>query len=171
MIELKGDIFKTECDIICITTNGFVKTNGDAVMGNGVANQLKKYIPDAEERLGRILRRLGNVVWRIGDINGIPVLSFPVKPYAIDYDPSCVVKHIVNKFKKGDKVPGWAAKADIEIIKNSAYMLRDYVEEHYPNATRILLPRPGAGAGELPWEETKEVLSKILDDRYVAIAI
>jgi len=39
MKELRGNLFHTPCDVICITTNGFVKRNGEAVMGRGCAVQ------------------------------------------------------------------------------------------------------------------------------------
>ena len=40
MKEIRGDLFTQEADTICITTNGFVKANGECVMGRGCAKQL-----------------------------------------------------------------------------------------------------------------------------------
>ena len=52
MKEVKGDIWKSDCDIIAITTNGVVKKNGELVMGRGIASQAKQRYPDIPKILG-----------------------------------------------------------------------------------------------------------------------
>jgi hypothetical protein len=56
MKEIKGDILKLiesgEWDGFCITTNGFVKSNGECVMGRGIARTCR-------DRFAGLARRLG----------------------------------------------------------------------------------------------------------------
>lgn len=161
MKEAKGDLFKVPCDALCITTNGFVKRDGQAVMGRGCAKQLAQLWPDTPKVLGRLLAAHGN---RVNVISaGEPaVLSFPVKPASAISDGSNFVSHM--HFPKGNVIPGWACKADLELIKTSAHQLVELTDRM--GYRTVILPRPGCGAGELDWETVRPVLAEILDDRF-----
>jgi hypothetical protein len=160
---------------ICITTNGFVKKNGEAVMGRGCAKQALQRYPSISFTLGNRIVTGGNKVHlRIKEDEdfGHAVYSFPVKPRSLVLARDCdvrehVVGHMASRFKPGDRVPGWACKADIAIIRHSARMM--VLTANDEKMKRIILPRPGAGAGELMWNDVKEELDKILDDRFFAI--
>ena len=76
-------------EYIAITTNGFVKKNGEAVMGAGCAKECAERFPWFPKMLGDCLNRQGNIVHRFGRI-----LTFPVK-----HD--------------------WFDKADLELIRSS----------------------------------------------------
>lgn len=55
MKEVKGDIWKVAAenhDWIVIPTNGFVKVNGKAVMGRGLAYQAMEKYPELPAELG-----------------------------------------------------------------------------------------------------------------------
>ena len=45
MREAKGNMLLMKCDALVITTNGFVKRDGAAVMGRGIALQVSKTLP------------------------------------------------------------------------------------------------------------------------------
>lgn len=168
MLETTGDMFQIDCDAVCVTTNGYVKANGENVMGRGCAAQVAKQMPDVPKILGSLITTQGNHVHYLNQSNGVALLSFPVKPVTIKYNLYLdVVKHMQDKFNKGDIVPGWAATADIEIIEQSAKELVAYVDS--TKWQRVLLPRPGCGAGELEWEIVKPILDKYLDDRFLSI--
>ena len=168
MKESIGNIFYTDCDAVCITTNGFVKSNDENVMGRGCALEAKKLIPDLPLILGEKITNEGNQVHILLEQNDVHLISFPVKPITVMCNGSNVVEHMNNKFKVGSIVPGWAAKADIEIIRQSALELVQLANEM--NWKTILLPRPGCGAGELSWNNlVKPVLEEILDDRFICM--
>jgi hypothetical protein len=74
----KGDImdYWREGHAIGITTNGFVKKNGEAVMGRGIAQTVRDTVPGFARELGKHLTQNGNTPvyfpdWRI--------YTFPVK--------------------------------------------------------------------------------------------
>lgn len=168
MREITGDLFAVQADAICITTNGYIKANGENVMGKGCAFQLSKLYPQAPRILGQELRKHGNCVNYLLKHNGAHVFSFPVKPVSIVMEHEGeVVRHMRNKFKPGDTVPGWACVADIDTIFRSAHQLLEIVNQgEFQN---VVIPRPGCGAGELNWSDVKPVLDSILDDRFAAI--
>jgi hypothetical protein len=143
VIEVRGNIWVYEADVKCITTNGYVRKDGAAVMGRGVALQCKTIFPGIEFNLGAMIAAGGNVVHRFGEPPRTthPLYSFPVK---------------VN----------WNEKARLELIELSAIQLA--AMPFSPDST-VVLPRPGCGNGELKWEQVKPVIEGILDDRFHVI--
>lgn len=164
MREAKGNMFQMDCDALCITTNGFTKTNGQAVMGRGCAKEAARLIPSLPEILGKAIKTNGNIC-QIVMTKGISLLVFPVKPVSKICEGNDYVSHM--SFKPGDVIPGWACKADIEIIKQSAHQLVELTDKH--GWQTVILPRPGCGAGELSWDQVKPVLEQILDDRFTCM--
>lgn len=157
-------------DAICITTNGWVKKNGAAVMGRGCALQAVEKWPDMPFILGRKLRSDGNSVHELlRTPEGPTIVSFPVKPVQTLCGPgkTNVVGHMRKAFEVGDAVPGWASVAELKIIIQSAHQLIELANEKMWQT--VVIPRPGCGAGELSWEVVKEVLEHILDDRFYVI--
>jgi hypothetical protein len=75
---VNGDLWSYENRkgfIICITTNGFIKNNGEGVMGAGCAKEAAERYPDLPRLLGQSLKTRGNVVSLLTP----QILSFPVK--------------------------------------------------------------------------------------------
>jgi|TARA_R100001530_G_scaffold49140_1_gene36797 hypothetical protein len=164
MLELNGNLFNMR-GVICITTNGFVKANGRAVMGRGCALQASKLHTGLSANLGSLINLNGNTVQIINDLP--LMLSFPVKHSRAPFNGDNVVEHMKTKFKKGDIVPGWALKASPELIVQSALKLVDLTDTY--GWESIFLPRPGCGAGELNWTEIKPLLNEILDNRFHSV--
>ena len=167
MVNIKGNLFDTDTDVICVTTNGYVKSNGECVMGRGCAKELSDMAPEVPSLLGAAIRRNGNVVNFIMSEDGIDIWSFPVKHQYVINDGTNVVRHMKGKYELGDKVMGWASVADMELVERSARQL--LVVANFTKKKRILLPRPGCGAGELEWSDVEPILQKILDDRFYCI--
>lgn len=168
MKEKRGNIFYEECDALCITTNGYVKKTGEAVMGKGCALEAVKELPQLPKILGYHLRTYGNRVQYLMSVNNLAVLNFPVKPDSAIYDTGLkMVQHMLNKFSLGDVVPGWALKADTAIIVESCEQLVEMTDAY--GWKKVVLPRPGCGAGELDWKEIKPILEEYLDDRFVVM--
>ena len=148
MIELRADIWEIYAagQVVCITTNGFVKKNGEAVMGRGVAYQAARRWPDLPARLGHLIRANGNVVQVIRE----RLVAFPVKPVSGVSTGTNVVRHMRSRFPSGSWVPGWAMVADLDIIARSLRQLAQLRQAE--GWERVYLPRPGCGAGEVNWE-------------------
>lgn len=173
MIECTGDMFQANMDALVITTNGYVKANGDAVMGRGCAKQLADMFPDLLEILGSKLTNHGNVVHHLRDVTThdgkISLVSMPVKPTHIVKrtisGKSNIVDHFNHRVSDGDEVPGFYAKSNTVIIAGALIQLVALADAH-PEWKTIVMPRPGCGAGELPWEIVKPMLEEVLDDRF-----
>ena len=156
IIRGRYDIF-SECnsgDAVCVTTNGIVNKNGNAVMGKGIALQAKNLFPNIDIKLGSYLKEHGNRVFNLGvwNLNGkiIRVFSYPTKHH-------------------------WKDPSDVTLICKSAEELALMVESGKfsisgSSINNILLPAVGCGNGGLIWEVSVEPwLSNILiDDSYVA---
>lgn len=166
MLETYGNIWDLAKDYeaVVITTNGFVKKNGEAVMGRGIAKEVVERFPDFPEALGNMITKFGNNVFGFKFDNDPDhwYVTMPVKP-------------IVGP--NGE--PGWRAKAQLDIIESSAHqiagsgdfygVLRNIEENEKRTITKVLMPRPGCGNGKLTWEEVKPIIEPILDDRFTVV--
>lgn len=97
--EVYGDLFafyKRPGYKICITTNGYVKKNGEGVMGAGCAKEAAAIEADLPRLLGQSLKTRRNVVANLTE----QFISFPVKH-------------------------NWFEDADPELIKTSALALKE----------------------------------------------
>lgn len=141
MIEAFGDLWDYPADVICITTNGDVRTDGAAVMGRGVALQAAKRYPGIEYELGRrIINGAGNHVLLIPSESLWLILAFPVKRH-------------------------WYEKASPELIARSVAELRALIGDN-SNLTYVL-PRPGCGNGQLAWADVRPLLLGLPDNVHV----
>jgi len=106
-------------DAICVTTNGFVTRKGLAVMGRGNALQAKVMF-GSDKFLGAAIKANGHKCQVFQIVKGTALVSFPVKPQVVEYDGTNVVDHAKDKFKIGDQVPGFYAKASSDVIRRSS---------------------------------------------------
>ncbi len=146
MIEAEGDLWElsSERGIPAITINGYVKTNGLAVMGRGCAKEATLKFPDVQWRLGFELLRYGNHVFYLREFGERGLIVFPVKH-------------------------NWNEKADIKLIERSADELVNKVIPYFKIKDTIYLPRPGVGNGRLNWDNVKPIISNILTDQVVVV--
>lgn len=98
MIEVTGELWLYPADYHCITTNGFVKNNGEAVMGRGCALEAKLRHPDLPLALGTHIKKYGNIPYLYND----DIITFPVKH-------------------------NWWEKADINLIEESASFIYEFL--------------------------------------------
>tara|TARA_R100001510_G_C7631738_1_gene190474 strand:- start:350 stop:796 length:447 start_codon:yes stop_codon:yes gene_type:complete len=141
MIIKNEDIFKTKntYNAICVTTNGIVKKDGRLVMGAGVAFQFAKNFPGLDYELGQKVLTYGNRPFLVFKKN-TAIVSFPTKS-------------------------NWKDKSDKELIKFSAKNLVKIAQSRF--WTKIALPAPGVGKGELNWsKDVYPILNPILDNRF-----
>lgn len=146
LIERVADLWTEPCDARCITTNGFVKANGSLVMGAGTAGQAQERFPTFPKFAGEAVKLYGNHVYpfstaeltRNKDKDRTLYITYPVK-------------HV------------WYEAADLALIERSAHELMSLIDTMA--LSKILLPLPGCGRGQLRWSDVKPVLEPILDDR------
>ena len=105
MKEVYGDCFSylgRKGFILCITTNGYIKNNGEGVMGAGVAKQAMELYPDLPRLLGKSLRVRGNVVSLLTS----EIISFPVKhTWNKDADPKLIEKSAIELKRRAELQP------------------------------------------------------------------
>lgn len=141
MQEIKQDLWSfPDADALCITTNGTVKRNGQAVMGRGCAREAAQRFPHVPSRLGTLLNEYGNRTQIIDE--RLRLVAFPVKHH-------------------------WFEQADLALIQHSAKELVTLADTH--GWTSVVLPRPGCGNGQRTWEEVAPLLT-FLDDRFMIVS-
>lgn len=170
MLEEKCNIWDKhdQGEIVCITTNGYVKTNGQVVMGRGVALQAAKRFPGLAIRTGGYIKAQGyaNVVFD----ETARLVIFPVKPDGgVSLNGKNVVSHQRHRFPDGAWVPGWAMAAHPSIIRRSLERL-DRIRRA-EKWERVYLPRPGCGAGELDWETQVKPICEPYGDWLVIVTL
>ena len=146
MKEITGDLwdFHDAGEWIAITTNGDVNKRGDAVMGRGVALQAKQRYPHLPRELAHCLvQKDGNLPHVFRDLR---IITFPVKHH-------------------------WFNAADFDLIKQSAWLIWDLMEDLDDPPEVLYLPRPGCGNGGLSWDDVQPILEPIFDDRFVVVSL
>lgn len=143
MQEVKGEAFKllasNDYDALCILTNGFVKSNGQGVMGRGIAKKVCSYYPQMPTILGNRVQMGGNNVQRLVTTKkGNMLIMFPTKQF-------------------------WFNESDPELIVKSCVQLEAFILEH--KLKSVLLPRPGCGNGKLAWSDVKPLIQEVLSDK------
>lgn len=166
MKELKTDLFETiyedDVDAICITTNGHYTRGGLAVMGGGCAGVCAKRWPETSQRLGKLLKDFGsNIPFIIGALDK----DGKILELSADLVKKKEYKCLIFSFPTiNDLMDG----ANLQLIKQSATIMMDYVNQY--GLKGIMLPRPGVGIGGLAWKDVKEALEPILDDRFTIVS-
>lgn len=145
MIRRMGieNIFELTADAICVTTNGIVKSNGDLVMGAGIAKEANGLFHVARI-LGQNVRQSGNHVYACGhvkyDDNEFELVSYPTK-----HD--------------------WRDPSDMDLIRQSAKELKALADRRSWNV--IVIPPVGCGLGGLDINDVAYELNQILDNRFI----
>jgi len=173
MILIQKDIWSSlgNVDAICITSNGFIKNNGKTVMGRGIALEARNKFKGIDLCLGKAIKKNGwNMVNFLIREGKTWIISFPVKRDFLIYDypvEEKLVKHMKNKFHPGQIVPGWALKAELEIIEMSSKILQHTINNQ--DWSDVYMTQPGCHNGELNWEDVEPILDKYLDERVIVV--
>lgn len=150
--------FKTKYDIfdlpqkgeaVCVTTNGVVKSNGQAVMGAGIAKQADQLF-NLSTQLGKYLNQYGNRAFNMGVFQANRI-------------GCCVNFFILTLPTKHD----WRNGSDINLIIQSCNQLVEMCNKFGIN--KCYLTPPGCGCGKLNWLEVKPIIAQILDNRFVVV--
>lgn len=126
---------------ICVCTNGFIKKDGTAVMGRGIALEASERIPRLRKELAEKLDKFGN-------------LPFWFKEYRMVTFPT---KHV------------WWEESDLDLIRHSSRTLRGMTEFLIPHVNRpqkevVFLPIPGIGNGKLDKKNVMPILEEELEN-------
>ncbi|MDU8351202.1 hypothetical protein RYA05_04735 [Pseudomonas syringae pv. actinidiae] len=137
-----------ERDVICVTTNGEIKKNGCATMGQGCAKFVRDSFKGIDAKLGKYLKAHGNRVFNLGAQHyqgrNFVLVTFPTK-------------HL------------WRANSDTALIQKSAQELVALCDKF--NVTgKVYIPAPGCSNGKLKWSAVKPLLSN-LDERFVVYSL
>lgn len=124
---------------ICVTTNGIVKSNGELVMGKGIALEAVQKYPTLPRSLGHLVGLYGNFPFRIPfEFND--VISFPTKHHYKDNSSLMLIRLSADKI--------------VNITNCFQY-------------NKIFLTKPGCGNGNLNWDDVRPILEEYFDDRFV----
>lgn len=167
MIELSGDFWQEVCnptiivdnafasvdfyDAICCTTNKILKQNKALVMGGGIAKEFADKFKHLPFKFGYAL-----------DYNRTHFAYDGIIVEPIN-TPEIHTDYLVAFPTKND----WRDPSDINLIIRSSKQLKLIATAM--QWQRILMTRPGCGLGGLRWNEVKEQIKNILDDRFVVI--
>jgi len=145
MLEKKGDLWQFIDGIPAITTNGYIKRNGQAVMGRGCAKEAADRFTGLAQFLGFSLIQYQNHVFYLHQFGDRGIITFPVKE-------------------------NWSDRASIPLIKQSARELIEMTIPYFEITEKIYLPRPGCGNGGLEWNNVKPEIENILTDQVVVVS-
>ena len=147
MKTVKDDIWKyyNQGYWITITTNGFVKNNGECVMGRGIALQAKTKFPELPLMIGQAIHQYKNKPLVLPNHR---LITFPVKH-------------------------NWFEKADLELIEQSCKLLMVEVERLIRTKQLykeiLLMTKPGCHNGKLEWKDVEPILDKHFDERIIIV--
>ena len=134
------NIWDSEVDVVCVTTNGTVMQNGANIMGGGIALEAKQRVPHIDRVHGLAIQLFGHQVQPIGQWHEKTILAFPTK-------------HMIER----NSLLSLIAKSFTQLMYHSD-IFDDVV---------IGLPRPGCSLGGLDWEsQVKPLLESMWDDKY-----
>lgn len=141
MREISGDIWRYHKigGVVAVTTNGVVKNDGRLVMGKGIALKAANLYPELPKIFGDWVKKRDNFPMYIMKYN---ILSFPTKYH-------------------------WKDNASISLVKGSAELSMRIADEY--NLNMIFCPRFGCGLDGLKWEDVREAVTPILDDRFIVM--
>lgn len=140
MKEIEGNIWESNADVICITTNNNIKTNGELVMGKGIALEAKQKDPIVAHYFANHVKLHGNT-------------------------PCLFLRDILPHFCSIPTKNNWRNKSDINLIIQSIKLMTNIMTNY--TFDKISLTRPGCGNGGLDWEtEVKPIIEPLLDNKF-----
>lgn len=129
MILHKGDMFNATPDVLLVTTNAFVRSDGGLVMGRGAAFQMTQKYPGSQAEFGRLVQQ-----WRA---------SYPNQPYGVLaslewQNPMLAIFQVKYHFRD---------EADLGLIRNSVKALGEWAR--LDSRVTFAVNFPGIGNGRL----------------------
>lgn len=158
-----GDIFDMEnIDGIGFTTNGYVNKKGLNIMGVGIAKDISRKYTNIPMVLGKMIKTYGNNVYRLIVDHGVHIFNIPVKPSMGDIKDKLPYSRVRYM---GNSIPGYAVKADVNLIEQSVVQLVRLVNDY--DLKNVAIPLLGCGAGGLGISDIRYILDEYLDNRFI----
>jgi hypothetical protein len=139
MLEECGDFWTVPADLRCITTNGALRRNGNAIMGKGIALEARRRYHAVEAILGSYINRYGNHVFSLG----YDLISFPTKYH-------------------------WKQDSDIQLIKRSAQELVMLLKDSPAKRVLLTRPGCGNGNLKWP-DVNVVIQDILADNKFVVV--
>ncbi len=139
MHEVIGDIWDyTNKGWIVVTTNSVIKSNGEAVMGAGIALQAAKRFPSLPKELADCMISVGHKIHYFLEYG---IVAYPTKRH-------------------------WKDKSDLDLIIAGAIQLKEDVKtfRYQQRPVKYFLPRLGCGNGGLEWHNVADAVRPYLDE-------
>jgi hypothetical protein len=127
-----GNMFDYNCDLLCVTTNSFIKKNGALVMGRGAAKQLKDSFPGIEYEFGKNIKHLSNYGLCVVEYKGYLFGAFQTK----------------NHFKN---------KSNVFLIAMGVNLLNKFISDN-EYIRCVSLNYPGIGYGNLKEKDVYKII-------------
>jgi hypothetical protein len=139
MLEECGDFWRIPADLRCITTNGALRINGNAIMGRGVALEARKRYHEIETILGSFISKYGNHVFYLG----YNLISFPTKYH-------------------------WKQDSDIQLIRRSAQELVYLLKDNKSKRVLLTRPGCGNGNLNWP-DVRNVIQDILVDNKFIVV--
>jgi len=97
---IKGDILKSNAEVIAFTANSITKKTGELVMGAGCAKVFKESFSGIDKEFGGINSKFG---WKVIDFNGKKIGAFQSKIHYKDKSTLDIIKYSIEQLKKDIK--------------------------------------------------------------------
>ena len=144
MILRKGDMWDSGADVICVTGNDTIRSDGAVVMGRGAALECQMKYPGINLEFGKLIR-----AWH--KEHG------PYEPYGVVVVDNCLTLGLFQvKWNFKDA-------AVLDLIRNSCTCLMTLAMTDYRNAS-IAVNFPGIGWGKLKRKDVLPILISHLPD-------
>lgn len=137
MIIKYENLWNSRDDIILVTTNAFVKRNGELVMGRGAARELKERVPEISKVFGSWINN------HCADTKKYGIMFY--KSYG-----AFQVKY------------NWWESANLSLINYSTNMLIEILNLSTIMKT-VSMNFPGVGNGKLAYEDVYPIVNKLPD--------
>lgn len=142
------DIWKTCCDILLVTSNNSIKSNGELVMGRGAALEMKQRFPEFPKKAGALIKAFSK-----NSYYGVIIVH--VDEQGRQYGLFQVKEH----FK---------SNANIYLIKNSLSELSHYASCLWGSiGLTVALNFPGIGYGRLTEDTVLPFLHVLPNNVYI----
>jgi hypothetical protein len=165
VLERKGNIwiyYGTD-SLLVVPTNGTVKSNGECVMGRGLALQAKTKFPALPSLLGDHIKAHGNTLEYFPLYS---IVTFPVKwDWHKDADKLLIYRSLKELVKLVKDIDLELEQEDKSQTSGSTWPQSDLKKNF-----KIYLTRVGCGNGNLDWKDIKPLLEEILTkDRFIVV--
>lgn len=161
MLEINDDLFNHagRHNALVITTNNVIKSNGELVMGAGIALEATKRYPGIAQKFADEIKRSKMIDEAFQEVSD-------------DYNIACVRINnqplIALQTKRH-----WKNPSPIDLVVQSCQLLFGFVncyeqanENPDIDIKKVYMSRPGCGNGGLDWNYVKPLIS-FLDDRFI----